>query len=54
MKQLAALGAGLAIAAVAALWFTTQPVLVKQEIRLLPVSADAPTFKPLPPNARTE
>ncbi|WGR68188.1 MULTISPECIES: hypothetical protein [unclassified Bradyrhizobium] len=54
MKELAALGAGLLIAAVAALWFTTKPVLVKQEIRPLQASADAPTFSPLSPNARTK
>ena len=35
MKELAALGAGIAIAAVAALWFTTGPVLVNADVKPL-------------------
>ncbi|MCJ9704959.1 MULTISPECIES: hypothetical protein [unclassified Bradyrhizobium] len=48
MKELAALGAGLAIAAVAALWFTTGPVVVNAEIKPLQPSANMPTFRPVP------
>ncbi|MCK1360510.1 hypothetical protein [Bradyrhizobium sp. 199] len=48
MKELAALGAGLAIAAVAALWFTTGPVVVNAEFRPLQPSASMPTFRPVP------
>lgn len=48
MKELAALGAGLAIAAVAALWFTTGPVVVNAEMRPLQPSATMPTFRPVP------
>ncbi|WP_167561367.1 hypothetical protein [Bradyrhizobium sp. AS23.2] len=54
MKEFAALGAGIVIAAVAALWFTTRPVLVKQEIRPLQASAEVSTFRPLSPNSQNE
>lgn len=48
MKELAALGAGLAIAAVAALWFTSGPVLVNAEVKPLQPSSDVPVFRPVP------
>jgi uncharacterized membrane protein len=48
MKEFAALGAGIVIAAVAAVWFTTRPVLVNMEVRPLQASANIPTFKPAP------
>ncbi|MBH5396691.1 hypothetical protein HZZ13_02625 [Bradyrhizobium sp. CNPSo 4010] len=47
MKELAALGAGLAIAAVAALWFTTGPVVVNAELKPLQPSANMPAFRPV-------
>ncbi|PDT89153.1 hypothetical protein CO669_16430 [Bradyrhizobium sp. Y36] len=48
MKEIAALGAGLAIAAVAALWFATGPVVVNATIKPLQPSADLPVFRPVP------
>ncbi|MBB4382863.1 hypothetical protein [Bradyrhizobium sp. SBR1B] len=48
MKELAALGAGLAIAAVAVLWFATGPVVVDAEIKPLQPNADMPAFRPVP------
>ncbi|QIP10103.1 hypothetical protein [Bradyrhizobium symbiodeficiens] len=48
MKELAALGAGLAIAAVAVLWFATGPVVVNAEIKPLQPSDDMPVFRPVP------
>jgi hypothetical protein len=48
MKNVAALGAGVLIAAAAALWFTTSPVVVTTEIRPLPVNPNLPVFKPVP------
>jgi hypothetical protein len=48
MKALAALGAGLAIAAVAVLWFTTGPVIVNADIKPLQPSEDMPVFRPVP------
>ncbi|MDF0581022.1 hypothetical protein [Bradyrhizobium yuanmingense] len=47
MKELAALGAGLAIAAVAALWFTTGSVVVDAELKPLQPSANMPGFRPV-------
>lgn len=47
MKELAALGAGIAIAAVAALWFTTGPVLVNAEVKPLQQSENLPAFRPV-------
>ncbi|WP_187435992.1 hypothetical protein [Bradyrhizobium hipponense] len=54
MKELAALGTGILVVTVAALWFTTSPVLVSAEIRPLQVSADVPAFRPLSPNVAAE
>lgn len=48
MKSIAALGAGMAIAAAAALWFTTRPVVVTTEIRPLAVNSNLQGFKPVP------
>lgn len=48
MKELAALGAGFAIAAVVALWFTTGPVVVNAEVKPLQPSAEMPVFRPVP------
>jgi hypothetical protein len=48
MKSFAALGAGVLIAAAAALWFTTGPVVVTPEVRPLPVNPNLPSFKPVP------
>ncbi|WP_028136723.1 hypothetical protein [Bradyrhizobium japonicum] len=48
MKELAALGAGLAIAVVAALWFTTGSVVVNAEVKPLQPSANMPVFRPVP------
>ena len=47
MKELAALGAGIAIAAVAALWFTTGPVLVNADVKPLQQSENMPAFRPI-------
>jgi hypothetical protein len=54
MKSVAALGAGMVIAAAAALWFATGPVVVTTEIRPLPVNANLPTFKPVPSKFQPE
>ncbi|MBR0828130.1 hypothetical protein JQ596_21575 [Bradyrhizobium manausense] len=54
MKELAALGAGVLIAAVAALWFTTKPVLVNAKVRPLQASADVPAFRPIAPDGRAD
>jgi hypothetical protein len=54
MKSVAALGAGMVIAAAAALWFATGPVLVTTEVRPLPVNANLPTFKPIPSKFQAE
>ena len=54
MKEFAALGAGIVIAAVAAVWFTTRPVLVTTKARPLQASADIPTFKSVPSNLARE
>ncbi|MGY3240340.1 MULTISPECIES: hypothetical protein [unclassified Bradyrhizobium] len=48
MKSLAALGAGVVMAAIAALWFATGPVVVTAEVRPLKVNPDLPVFKPVP------
>ena len=48
MKSVAALGAGVLLAAAAALWFTTGPVVVTTEVRPLAVNPDLPSFKPVP------
>jgi hypothetical protein len=48
MKEFAALGAGIVIAAVAAVWFLTGPVVVNAEVKPLRPSASIPTFKPVP------
>jgi len=47
MKQLSALGAAAVIAAVAALWFVSQPTFVKVEVAPLTARDDLPSFKPL-------
>ncbi|WP_176945618.1 hypothetical protein [Bradyrhizobium sp. Rc2d] len=54
MKAFTALGAGIVIAAVAAAWFTTRPVLVHTKVRPLEASANIPTFKPVPSNLARE
>jgi hypothetical protein len=54
MKSIAALGAGTVIATVAALWFTTRPVLVNAEIRPLPVNANLPAFRQTPSKFQAE
>ena len=54
MKSFAALGAGIVIAAVAAVWFTTKPVLVNTKVSPLQANADMPTFKPVPSNLARE
>ncbi|WP_369724101.1 MULTISPECIES: hypothetical protein [unclassified Bradyrhizobium] len=48
MKVFAAMGAAIVIAAVAAIWFMTGPVLVVMEVRPLQASAEVPTFRPVP------
>lgn len=47
MKELAARGAGIAIAAVAALWLTTGPVVVNAEVKPLQQSGNIPAFRPV-------
>ena len=47
MKELAALGAGLVIAAVAALWLMSGAAVVTAEIKPLQPSADMPVFNPV-------
>lgn len=54
MKSVAALGAGMVIAAVAALWFTTGPVVVTPEVRPLQVNPNMPAFKPVPSPLQAE
>jgi hypothetical protein len=54
MKEFAALGAGIVIAAVAAVWFMTGPVLVNMKVRPLQASANIPTFKPVPSDLARE
>jgi len=48
MKELAALGTGLAIAAVAVLWFATGPVVVNAEMKPLEPREDMPVFRRVP------
>ncbi|MBR0705863.1 hypothetical protein [Bradyrhizobium liaoningense] len=48
MKEIAALGAGIVIAAVAAAWFMTGPVVVNAEVKPLQANANMPVFKPVP------
>ncbi|MDH6258841.1 hypothetical protein [Bradyrhizobium sp. BR13661] len=48
MKSVAAIGVGMVIAAAAALWFATGPVVVTSEIRPLPVNPSLPVFKQVP------
>jgi hypothetical protein len=48
MKSVAAIGAGLVIAAAAALWFATGPVVVTAEVKPLQVNPNLPVFKHVP------
>lgn len=48
MKVFAAFGAGIVIAAVAVVWFTTRPVLVLTKVQPLQASADMRTFRQVP------
>ena len=48
MKSIAAIGVGVVIAAAAALWFATGPVVVTAEVKPLPVNPNLPVFKHVP------
>ncbi|MBR1086618.1 hypothetical protein JQ621_03925 [Bradyrhizobium manausense] len=48
MKSVAAIGAGMVIAAAAALWFATGPVVVTTEVRPLAVNPNLLVFQQVP------